>query len=378
MDSQIRKKELDHKLNSYNYDLDPSLIASTPKRIRHESRMMIVRGLCNKEKCSTNKFTKDIIDELNQGDLIVVNNTKVMKARLHVHLENKSLIEILVLDRLNGSIWLCLAKPAKKLKVSKFVNVNSLKGENIQLKIVGIDKETGGRFIKFPNTINNLKSMNNFLDIHGEIPLPPYIRKDDKLSFHESYYQTQYAKEPGAVAAPTAGLHLSEIVLTNLKKKGIKILPITLHVGYGTFKPISQEDLSDLKLHKEYVNVNQKVIDEIRVVKKEGKKVIAIGTTTVRALESCFSEDLNDLMPISKKIDLVIKPGFKFKVVDGLLTNFHLPKSSLLLLVSAMIGRKRLLHLYKKAIREKFRFFSYGDAMFITSQAFLESAKTKL
>ena len=378
MDSQIRKKELDHKLNSYNYDLDPSLIASTPKRIRHESRMMIVKGLCNKEKCSTNKFTKDIIDELNQGDLIVVNNTKVMKARLHVHLENKSLIEILVLDRLNGSIWLCLAKPAKKLKVSKFVNVNSLKGENIQLKIVGIDKETGGRFIKFPNTINNLKSMNNFLDIHGEIPLPPYIRKDDKLSFHESYYQTQYAKEPGAVAAPTAGLHLSEIVLTNLKKKGIKILPITLHVGYGTFKPISQEDLSDLKLHKEYVNVNQKVIDEIRVVKKEGKKVIAIGTTTVRALESCFSEDLNDLMPISKKIDLVIKPGFKFKVVDGLLTNFHLPKSSLLLLVSAMIGRKRLLHLYKKAIREKFRFFSYGDAMFITSQAFLESAKTKL
>tara|TARA_Y100000589_G_scaffold322949_1_gene356728 strand:+ start:1855 stop:2991 length:1137 start_codon:yes stop_codon:yes gene_type:complete len=378
LDSQIRKKELDHKLNSYNYDLDPSLIASTPKRIRHESRMMIVRGLCNKEKCSTNKFTKDIIDELNQGDLIVVNNTKVMKARLHVHLENKSLIEILVLDRLNGSIWLCLAKPAKKLKVSKFVNVNSLKGENIQLKIVGIDKETGGRFIKFPNTINNLKSMNNFLDIHGEIPLPPYIRKDDKLSFHESYYQTQYAKEPGAVAAPTAGLHLSEIVLTNLKKKGIKILPITLHVGYGTFKPISQEDLSDLKLHKEYVNVNQKVIDEIRVVKKEGKKVIAIGTTTVRALESCFSEDLNDLMPISKKIDLVIKPGFKFKVVDGLLTNFHLPKSSLLLLVSAMIGRKRLLHLYKKAIREKFRFFSYGDAMFITSQAFLESAKTKL
>ena len=378
MDSQIRKKELDHKLNSYNYDLDPSLIASTPKRIRHESRMMIVRGLCNKEKCSTNKFTKDIIDELNQGDLIVVNNTKVMKARLHVHLENKSLIEILVLDRLNGSIWLCLAKPAKKLKVSKFVNVNSLKGENIQLKIVGIDKETGGRFIKFPNTINNLKSMNNFLDIHGEIPLPPYIRKDDKLSFHESYYQTQYAKEPGAVAAPTAGLHLSEIVLTNLKKKGIKILPITLHVGYGTFKPISQEDLSDLKLHKEYVNVNQKVIDEIRVVKKEGKKVIAIGTTTVRALESCFSADLNDFMPISKKIDLVIKPGFKFKVVDGLLTNFHLPKSSLLLLVSAMIGRKRLLHLYKKAIREKFRFFSYGDAMFITSQAFLESAKTKL
>tara|TARA_Y100001933_G_scaffold259993_1_gene311125 strand:- start:2173 stop:3309 length:1137 start_codon:yes stop_codon:yes gene_type:complete len=378
LDSQIRKKELDHKLNSYNYDLDPSLIASTPKRIRHESRMMIVKGLCNKEKCSTNKFTKDIIDELNQGDLIVVNNTKVMKARLHVHLENKSLIEILVLDRLNGSIWLCLAKPAKKLKVSKFVNINSLKGENIQLKIVGIDKETGGRFIKFPNTINNLKSMNNFLDIHGEIPLPPYIRKDDKLSFHESYYQTQYAKEPGAVAAPTAGLHLSEIVLTNLKKKGIKILPITLHVGYGTFKPISQEDLSDLKLHKEYVNVNQKVIDEIRVVKKEGKKVIAIGTTTVRALESCFSEDLNDLMPISKKIDLVIKPGFKFKVVDGLLTNFHLPKSSLLLLVSAMIGRKRLLHLYKKAIREKFRFFSYGDAMFITSQAFLESAKTKL
>ena len=160
-----------------------------------------------------------------------------------------------------------------------------------------------------------------------------------------------------------------------MKNKGIKILPITLHVGYGTFKPIDQENLKDLKLHKEFVNVSLKVIEEIKSVKKQGKKVIAIGTTSVRALESCYCPITKEIQPINQSVDLVIKPGFKFKIVDGLLTNFHLPKSSLLLLVSAMIGRERLLELYKKAIREKFRFFSYGDAMFISPDALLEDSK---
>ena len=377
MDSE-NNKEIDNQLRSYDYELDPSLIASQPKKVRHTSRMMIVRDSLSQKNLSTDKLTEHILDELNEGDLIIVNDTKVMKAKLSFLLDNLTLVEGLVLEPVKESIWLCLAKPAKKLKKGSSLKLNSNHINDIELEIIGIDKKTGGRFIKFPAEYNNLESMNKLLDIHGEVPLPPYIKKIDKLVSHESCYQTQYAKNPGAVAAPTAGLHLSKKIIKAIKDKGIKILPITLHVGYGTFKPIDQENLKDLKLHKEFVNVSLDVIKEIRAVKKQGKKVIAIGTTSVRALESCYCPIAKEILPISKNVDLVIKPGFKFKVVDGLLTNFHLPKSSLLLLVSAMIGRERLLNLYKKAIREKFRFFSYGDAMFITPDAVLEDSKFRI
>jgi len=366
-------KQIDYQLCSYDYELDPSLIAYEPKKVRHTSRLMIVRDFLSENSSSTDQLTGDIVHELNKGDLIIINDTKVMKARLSFLLENSSLVEGLILEPVKESIWLCLAKPAKKLKKGTLLKLNS--NSDIKLEIIGVDKKTGGRFIKFPKEYDNLQSMNKLLDIHGEVPLPPYIKKIDKLVSHESLYQTQYAKNPGAVAAPTAGLHLSTQIIQAIKNKGIKILPITLHVGYGTFKPIDQENLKDLKLHKEFVNVSSNVIEEIKSVKKQGKKVIAIGTTSVRALESCYCPVARDIMPINKNVDLVIKPGFKFKVVDGLLTNFHLPKSSLLLLVSAMIGRERLLDLYKKAIREKFRFFSYGDAMFISPDALLENSK---
>ena len=377
MNSKEIKGELDFQLNSYNYELDSSLIASKPKNIRHKSKMMIVRNPCEIDNYCTNKLTERIVDELKEGDLIVVNDTKVMKARLNIKLENSSIVEIFVLEPVKESIWLCLAKPAKKLKINQLVELNFSNCKTMQLKIVGIDKETGGRLIKFPNKFNDLKSMNKLLDKYGEIPLPPYIKKTDEIIFHESSYQTQYAKNPGAVAAPTAGLHLSKDLISILKNKGIKFLSITLHVGYGTFKPIDQNNLNNLQLHKEFAIVDKVVIENIKSVKKNGNKVIAIGTTSVRALESCYCPLQKEIIPINKYVDLVIKPGFKFNVVDGLLTNFHLPKSSLLLLVSAMIGRKRLLDLYQKAIREKFRFFSYGDAMYITPEAFLETAKTK-
>ena len=372
MNSRKHIDELDFYLNSYDYQLDTSLIATRPKEVRHKSRMMIVRNSLSSQNCSTNKLTLDIVDEINSGDLVIVNDTKVMKARLRIELDNGSQLELLVLERKENSIWLCLAKPAKKLKLNKSIYLNSIKGNLLELKVVGIDKETGGRFIKFPSSITTIILMNKLLDDYGEIPLPPYIKSNEENTFHESVYQTKYAKNPGAVAAPTAGLHLSDEVISLLKRKGVKILPITLHVGYGTFKPIDQENLKDLELHKEFVNVSNKVIEEIKKVKKKGNKVIAIGTTSVRALESCFSPKSKDIIPIERNVDLVIKPGYKFKVVDALLTNFHLPKSSLLLLVSAIIGRKRLLTLYEKAIREKFRFFSYGDAMFITPEAFSE------
>jgi len=370
--SQINNEERDYKLEAYNYLLDPSLIASKPSAIRHESRLMIVRNSFLEEDCLTNKFTKNLLDEFREGDLVIVNNTKVMKARLKVELENKILVELLVLERSYESVWLCLAKPAKKLKINRKLKLKSPLAQDINLIVDGVDEETGGRFIKFPENITCLNSMNELLDKYGEIPLPPYIKNSEEESFHEKSYQTEYATNPGAVAAPTAGLHLSKSLISNLKKKGVIILPITLHVGYGTFKPIDQEDLSNLKLHKEWVSVNKEVVEEIKRIKKTDRKIIAIGTTSVRALESCSSHEINDFIPIAKYVDLVIKPGYKFKVVDGLLTNFHLPKSSLLLLVSAMIGRERLFDLYKKAIKEKFRFFSYGDAMYISPDSLLE------
>ena len=372
MNFEIHNEEVDHKLEAYDYFLDESLIASKPSKVRHESKLMIVRDSGLKENYSTNKYTKDLLAELREGDLVVVNDTKVMKARLKVELENGRLVELLVLEKSEESTWLCLAKPAKKLKINKHLNLKSPFAKDIKLKISGIDEETGGRFIKFPENINDLISMNNLLDIYGEIPLPPYIKSTEEESFHENSYQTEYACNPGAVAAPTAGLHLSKSLISNLKKKGILVMPITLHVGYGTFKPIDQEDLSNLKLHKEWVSVSKKVVEEIKRIKKTDRRVIAVGTTSVRALESSYSYEMEDFIPIAKYVDLVIKPGYKFKAVDGLLTNFHLPKSSLLLLVSAMIGRERLLDLYKKAIKEKFRFFSYGDAMYISPDSLLE------
>ena len=371
MNFEIHNEEIDHKLEAYDYILDETLIANKPSKVRHESRLMIVRDSSLEEDFTTNKYTKNLLDELRKGDLVVVNDTKVMKARLKVELENGRLVELLVLEKADQSTWLCLARPAKKLKINSQLNLKSSLAKDIKLYISGIDKETGGRFIKFPENINDLISMNNLLDIYGEIPLPPYIKSAEEESFHENNYQTEYASNPGAVAAPTAGLHLSKSLISNLKKKGILVMPITLHVGYGTFKPIDQEDLSNLKLHKEWVSVSRKVVEEIKRVKKTDRRVIAIGTTSVRALESCYSYEMGDLIPIAKYVDLVIKPGYKFKAVDGLLTNFHLPKSSLLLLVSAMIGRERLLNLYKNAIKEKFRFFSYGDAMYISPDSFL-------
>ena len=221
MISQINNEESDFKLEAYNYFLDPSLIASKPSAIRHESRLMIVRNSVLQENCLTNKFTKNLLDEFRKGDLVVVNNTKVMKARLQAELENRTLVELLVLERSHECVWLCLAKPAKKLKINRKLKLKSKSplAHDIDLIVDGVDEETGGRFIKFPENITCLNSMNELLDKYGEIPLPPYIKNSEEESFHEKNYQTEYATNPGAVAAPTAGLHLSKSLIYNLKKK---------------------------------------------------------------------------------------------------------------------------------------------------------------
>ncbi len=309
----------------------------------------------------------DLLKELKPRDLIVINDTRVLKARLRIRLPRGGIAELLLIEPKGDGKWLCLAKPAKKLKPGDTLCLESLEQESLILQVIAIDYDTGGRIIQFPSNCFDRESIEGLLDRYGEVPLPPYIQRYDSSDAQK--YQTIYATKPGAVAAPTAGLHLSNDLLSALSKKGVEQTRVTLHVGLGTFRPLEVEDLSDVQLHSEWAEVSREAITAINQCRTNGGRVIAIGTTTVRTLESSVLVGNGELAPYSGFVDLVIKPGYKFRVVDGLLTNFHLPKSSLLLLASALIGRERLLALYKKAIQRKYRFYSYGDAMFIPPQA---------
>tara|TARA_Y100001968_G_scaffold333959_1_gene401958 strand:+ start:15118 stop:16218 length:1101 start_codon:yes stop_codon:yes gene_type:complete len=364
MDISKRIEEDDLKLSSYDYKLDSKYIAQFPVDTRDQSRMMVVNRNYL-DNSYLNLHTENLKDFISKGDLVIANNTKVMKARLRVTLNNGKSAEILILEPIENSLWLCLAKPAKKMKLGDVLKLDKGGKDTIYLKIINNDFATGGRIVQFPSEYNDRFKMYKLLEEFGEVPLPPYIRESHNKNLNEERYQTIYANQPGAVAAPTAGLHLSEKLIKDLLRKGVKIVYITLHVGYGTFKPIDKENLQNLSLHEEWAEVKSEVVEAIIKCKKKGSKVYAIGTTSVRAIESSFSLESNELKPITGNINLVIKPGYSFKAVDGLLTNFHLPKSSLLLLVSAMIGRKRLLNFYQEAINQNYRFFSYGDAMLI-------------
>jgi len=355
----------DNLLSSYNYDLPNNLIAQSPTEPRHDAKLMIVNDELNETLNLTHAKIWDLKDILNAGDLLVVNNTRVLKARLKIRLSGGGLGELLIMEPIRDGQWLCLGRPARRMRSGDQLWMDTSHGNSICLKVIDKDESTGGRIIQFPEEFTSRKSMASLLNLYGEVPLPPYVDKD-KSSAHEEKYQTRFASKPGAIAAPTAGLHLSDELMKILKIKGINIAQITLHVGLGTFRPLDREDLSQLNLHSEWVEVKEKTIRAIVNCKKEGGKVIAVGTTSVRALEAAFLSGKGELRPFQGKVNLVIKPGFEFNVIDGLLTNFHLPKSSLLLLVSSLIGRKRMLKIYKNAITNEYRFFSYGDAMLIT------------
>ena len=355
----------DNFLSSYNYDLPNNLIAQSPTEPRHNAKMMIVNGELKETLNLTHAKIWDLKDILNAGDLLVVNNTRVLKARLKIRLSGGGLGELLIMEPIRDGQWLCLGRPARRMRSGDQLWMDTSHGNSICLKVIDKDESTGGRIIQFPEEFTSRKSMASLLNLYGEVPLPPYVDKD-KSSAHEEKYQTRFASKPGAIAAPTAGLHLSDELMKILKIKGINIAQITLHVGLGTFRPLEKEDLSQLNLHSEWVEVKEKTIRAIVNCKQEGGKVIAVGTTSVRALEAAFLSGKGELRPFQGKVNLVIKPGFEFNVIDGLLTNFHLPKSSLLLLVSSLIGRKRMLKIYKNAIANEYRFFSYGDAMLIT------------
>ena len=355
----------DNLLSSYNYDLPNDLIAQSPTEPRHDAKLMIVNDGIDDALNLTHARIWDMKDILKAGDLLVVNNTRVLKARLKIRLSGGGLGELLLMEPRQNGQWLCLGRPARRMRSGVQLWLDTSPDNSLCLKVVDKDESTGGRIIQFPKEFTSRTEMANLLDLHGEVPLPPYIDKD-KSSAHEEKYQTRFASKPGAIAAPTAGLHLSDELIEALKIRGIRIAQITLHVGLGTFRPLEKEDLSQLHLHSEWVEVSEKAIRAIINCRKDGGKVFAVGTTSVRALEAAYLSGRGTLKPFEGKVNLVIKPGFEFCVIDGLLTNFHLPKSSLLLLVSALIGRKRMLKLYKNAIANKYRFFSYGDAMLIT------------
>jgi S-adenosylmethionine:tRNA ribosyltransferase-isomerase len=365
---------LDQRLSSYVFDLPETFIAQRPVEPRHAARLLAVAPapeLSSPFPCR-HLTVWDLQQELRPGDLVVVNNTRVLKARLQARRPSGGAVELLVLEPVAASDWVCLARPAKRLQPGEVLQLEHPDQPPIGLEIVAIDPASGGRVVRFPADCTSPEAIEALLARYGSMPLPPYIHQhsDDD----DSRYQTRYASRPGAVAAPTAGLHLSDALLSAIRARGVELAEVTLHVGLGTFRPVETEDLRHLELHSEWVEVSPALVAAVAACRARGGRVIAIGTTSVRSLEAVAQLHGGELQPHCGPVNLVIQPGYRFAVVQGLLTNFHLPKSSLLLLVSALIGRRRLLDLYEQAKAEGYRFFSYGDAMWIPPEAVLESA----
>ena len=358
-------------LSSYDYDLPPEQIAQAPVNPRHDAKLLTVPAFGSNLQSGLARVW-DWPQWLHPNDLVVLNNTRVLKARLHVRHSNGSSVELLVLEPRGGGRWLCLGRPAKKLRPGDKLWLEAAGQPPLLVDVLWIDVTRGGRVIQFPTDYHDAASIEKLLDRYGEMPLPPYIQQSGFSTAGD--YQTCYASRPGAVAAPTAGLHLSNELLAILNHRGIKIAYVTLHVGLGTFRPLETEDLRELQLHSEWVEVEADVVDAVNACHARGGRVIAVGTTSVRALEGAAAIS-GQLRPLRGPVDLVIKPGYRFSVIQGLLTNFHLPRSSLLLLVSALISRERLLDLYCQAVRYGLRFYSYGDAMWVLPEAVLPSAR---
>lgn len=339
------------KTSDFYYDLPQELIAQDPLEDRSSSRLL---HLSMKDGSVEHRHFTDILDYLKEGDCLVVNDTRVIPARLYGHKEETgALIEILLLKRKENDIWECLVKPGKKARPgAKLVFGDGiLKGEIIDVV------EEGNRLIQFQYE----GIFEEILDQLGEMPLPPYIthKLEDK-----NRYQTVYAKNDGSAAAPTAGLHFTQELLQKVQEKGVKIAHVTLHVGLGTFRPVKVDDVENHHMHSEFYVVEEDQAKLINDTKKQGGRVISIGTTSCRTLESATDED-GVLHPGSGWTEIFIYPGYQFKMIDGLITNFHLPESTLMMLVSALAGKNRIMAAYEEAVKERYRFFSFGDAMFI-------------
>ena len=342
------------KTCDFNYSLPEHLIAQKPCDVRSQSRLL---HYSRADKCISHLQFKQIVDLINPGDLLVFNNTRVIPARLYGLKETGGKVEILI-ERLMGETH-CLAhvKASKTPKPGTRLNLSNGAGNEYQLTVETRDNDL------FVLVCEADESMAHIMEDIGHMPLPPYITRDD-TSEDLSRYQTVYAETPGAVAAPTAGLHFDDALLAELKSKGIKSAFVTLHVGAGTFQPVRCDDIEDHHMHFEYLSVPQETVDRCKKTRENGGRIIAVGTTTVRSLETASQK--GELEAYSGETDIFIYPGYRFKSIDALITNFHLPESTLLMLISAFSTRDEIMRCYKSAIAEQYRFFSYGDAMFIS------------
>ena len=352
-------------LSSYNYQLPQNLIAQTPAVPRDSSRLMIVDS---PSSCTHGTF-RELDNWLQSGDLLVLNNTRVIRARLYGRKTTGSRVEILLLEERSNNSWLALVKPGKRFPIGAKITfdraiayADDLEDYKLQAEVIAKDEATGGRILQFE--LPQGKSLLQLIEFYGQLPLPPYITDSNSP---QERYQTVYAAKPGAIAAPTAGLHFTPELLAKLQQQGIDRAYITLHVGVGTFRPVESAEITDHTMHQEWIEVSQETVDKVLETKARGGRIIAVGTTATRALEGAVTK--SGFGSFRGKTDLFIYPGYKWQIVDGLITNFHLPGSSLLMLVSALIGRERLLDLYSEAIALNYRFYSFGDAMLILPEA---------
>lgn len=341
------------KTDDFDYELPESLIAQTPLEKRDSSRLLVLDKNTGEMK---HEHFNNIIDYLKEGDVLCLNNTKVIPARLHgVKEETNAHIELLLLKEKQDDMWECLTRPAKRVKVGSIINFGDglLKAECVE------EKEEGIRVFK----LHYQGILYEILDKLGEMPLPPYIHAKLK---DKDRYQTVYAKYEGSAAAPTAGLHFTNELLKQIKDKGIDIVYVTLHVGLGTFRPVNVEDVTKHKMHSEFYMMSKETANILNQAKKENRRIISVGTTSVRTLETIMNL-YGAFKECSGWTDIFIYPGYEFKAIDCLITNFHLPKSTLVMLVSALAGKENILNAYKEAVKEEYRFFSFGDSMFITN-----------
>lgn len=338
-------------INDFDYDLPEELIAQDPIEDRSSSRLLLLDKKTGKTQ---DKIFRDIIDELNPGDCLVINNTKVIPARLMgVKEDTGAHIEVLLLKREQDDVWEVLVKPGKKAKPGTIITFGDGRLKAEVLEVV----EDGNRKIRF----SYQGIFEEILDELGQMPLPPYITHQLK---DKNRYQTVYAKHTGSAAAPTAGLHFTPELLKEIEEKGIDIARVTLHVGLGTFRPVKVDEITDHHMHSEFYQVDEEAAKKINRAKDSGHRVICVGTTSCRTIESA-ADETGHLKPTSGWTEIFIYPGYKFKILDGLITNFHLPESTLIMLVSALAGREHVLAAYEEAVQERYRFFSFGDAMLI-------------
>ncbi len=341
----------------YYFELPPELIAQQPSERRGDDRLLL---LDRKERTFTDYMMKDFPSLIPQDSVIVVNNSKVRKARVYGTAETGGIVEFLFLSPESDGAWKCMVTKTKRQKVGKRFTFHDRDGNVKAGGVIVRENEDSTRSLMFEDRIDE-----SFFDSCGHVPLPPYIKREDSFA-DESRYQTVYAKNPGSVAAPTAGLHFTPALMESVRSRGIAIYEVTLHVGAGTFLPVRTENIEDHHMHTEHYSITEETADALNKAKEDGKRILAVGTTSVRTLESAADAD-GTIRRLSGDTDIFIHPGYAFKFVDDLLTNFHTPESTLLMLVSALAGKDLIFSAYRSAIEKRYRFFSYGDAMYIRS-----------